>query len=68
MARRHALRPSDVRAALTACDEAGFAPTALEFSPDGRMRVLFTPQTGHDEDDLDRELREFEARHGQGRP
>lgn len=65
--RRHRPRLSDLRTTLTILKENGMRPCALDTMPDGTCRWHFTQPLGNDEDSLDRELAEFEARHGNGR-
>ncbi|MDK4713025.1 hypothetical protein ACK83U_00730 [Rhizobium sp. WW22] len=67
MARRAAIRSSDIKTTVSALKEAGLTPLALDTLPNGGMRWHFTAPQGTGEDDLDRELREFEERHGAGR-
>jgi len=42
-------------------------PCALDSLPDGTYRWHFTTPAANDEDSLDRELQQFEAKHGYGR-
>jgi len=65
--RATAVRSSDIKATLTALKAAGMIPCALDTLPDGGMRWHFTQPQANDEDDLDRELREFEQRNGSSR-
>lgn len=62
--RRPALRIRDVNATLEALKKNGMTPTALDTLPDGTFRWHFTPPAQNDEDDLDRELAEFDKKHG----
>lgn len=62
--RRPALRVRDVTATLEALKKNGMTPTALDTLPDGTFRWHFTPPAQNDEDDLDRELAEFDKKHG----
>lgn len=67
MSRRPRLRVSDLKTTLHMLRETGMVPCALDTMPDGTHRWHFTPPRGDDENDLDRELAEFEAKHGHGR-
>jgi hypothetical protein len=59
-------RQQDVTKAVKAVAAAGVSITRVEIGRDGRI-VVVTQQTPTDpQDDLDRELAEFEVRHGQG--
>lgn len=60
-------RLSELKGTLRILKEGGMAPTALDSLPDGTYRWHFTPAPANDEDDLDRELAAFEAKHGHGR-
>ncbi|MCX2874471.1 hypothetical protein NT1RE_02115 [Agrobacterium fabrum] len=51
-------------ATLEALKKNGMTPTALDTLPDGTFRWHFTPPAQNDEDDLDRELAEFDKKHG----
>ncbi|NWJ24736.1 hypothetical protein [Rhizobium sp. RM] len=62
--RRPAVRTSDVNATLEALKKNGLIPTALDTLPDGTFRWHFTPPAAADEDELDRELAEFDKKHG----
>ncbi|NTB96889.1 hypothetical protein G6M84_10205 [Agrobacterium tumefaciens] len=62
--RRPTLRVRDVAATLEALKKSGLIPTALDTLPDGTFRWHFTPPAQNDEDDLDRELEEFDKKHG----
>lgn len=66
MARRPALRPADLVKALSALRQAGVEPCTLDVLPDGTHRWHFTKPVNADEDDLDRELAEFDLKHGHG--
>ncbi|TPM92689.1 hypothetical protein [Mesorhizobium sp. B2-1-3A] len=66
MSRRPALRPSDLVNALAALKQAGVEPSSLEVLPDGTHRWHFTKPAASDDNDLDKELAEFDARHGHG--
>ena len=63
---RPGLRERDLRSALKLFQEFGVQPTALDAMPNGMLRWYFGP-VGTTEDELDKELQEFEARHGKGR-
>lgn len=65
--RRPRPRLSELKATLQALRDAGIAPVALDTLPDGTYRWHFTAPPANDETSLDRELAEFEARHGYGR-
>lgn len=62
--RRPALRIRDVNMTLEALRKSGMTPTALDTLPDGTFRWHFTPTAQSDEDDLDRELAEFDKKNG----
>jgi hypothetical protein len=66
MARRRAIRSSDVDAAVAALEARGIRPSAIDLLPTGAIRVHIAPLQSDNMSDLDRELAEFEARHGQG--
>jgi hypothetical protein len=66
MSRRPAIRRSDVDAAAAALEARGMKPCAVDFYPTGKFRFHLTPPTDDQEEDLDSELAEFEARHGEG--
>ncbi|KFL27058.1 hypothetical protein JP74_09085 [Devosia sp. 17-2-E-8] len=66
MSRRPSVRPSDLKAALEVLREFGMTPSALDTMPDGTYRWHFTKPASSDDDELDRELAEFEKRHGSG--
>jgi hypothetical protein len=68
MARRTRPNLATLKATLAALRESGMTPTALDTMPDGTCRWHFTPPPSQGEDDLDRELQAFEAKHhGYGR-
>lgn len=52
---------------ITVLRQFGMEPCALDTLPDGTHRWHFTQPPPHDENDLDRELAAFEAKHGHGR-
>jgi hypothetical protein len=59
-------KQTDVTRAVRAVREAGAEVRGIEFCPDGRFKVLVTANaSASPADDLDNELAEFEARHGQ---
>ncbi|NTF99032.1 hypothetical protein G6L30_02770 [Agrobacterium rhizogenes] len=62
--RRPTLRIRDVNATLEALKRNGMTPTALDTLPDGTFRWHFTPPSHDDGDELDRELAEFDKKHG----
>jgi len=66
MARRPAVRAKDMQATLDALAQRGLKPCTLDVLPDGTVRWHFTPPVSSAEDDLDRELAAFEAKHGEG--
>jgi hypothetical protein len=59
-------RQQDVTRAVKAVAAAGVHIARVEISRDGRIVVIVRQPTANQQDDLDRELRDFEARHGQG--
>lgn len=64
---RNGIRERDLKAMLKCLREFGLQPRALDAMPDGTLRWHFGSPEISDDDLLDRELAEFEARHGQGR-
>ena len=62
--RRPSIRVNDLKATLSALQKGGLSPSALDTLPDGTFRWHFTPPQHNDDSDLDRELAEFEKRHG----
>jgi len=69
MSRRpQTFRPRDVTRAIRAISAAGALITSVEIGTDGRIVVVVASkqQSASPQDDLDRELAEFESRHGQG--
>lgn len=67
MGRRAVIRSSDIKTTLAALKEAGIVPAAIDTLPNGAIRWHLTAPTRADEDDLDRELREFDERNGRNR-
>lgn len=65
--RRRRSRLSELKSTLRALREGGLMPCALDSMPDGTYRWHFTAPPSNDETSLDRELAEFEARHGYDR-
>jgi hypothetical protein len=60
-------KQSDVTRALRGATKAGIEVDRCEIAKDGRIVIVARSATGGGPfDDLDRELLEFEARHGQG--
>lgn len=55
----------DVTKALKATVKAGIAVARVEIGMDGKIVVVTQQPAATPQDDLDRELKEFEARHGQ---
>jgi len=60
-------RLSELKGTLRVLRDGGLSPAALDSLPDGTYRWHFTPPAANDETALDRELAEFEAKHGYGR-
>lgn len=67
MSQRPRMRMSDLKTVLAALKQSDLKPCALDTLPDGTFRWHFTPPQQHDDNDLDRELAAFEAKHGYGR-
>lgn len=70
MPRRPTVRQADIERALKAAQAVGLVVGGYEIDSNGRI-VVFTADGNAQEplpvgDDLDRELAEFEARHGEG--
>ena len=59
-------RQQDVTKAVKAVAAAGVDIARVEIGRDGRIVVVEQQSATSQQDDLDRELAEFEARHGQG--
>lgn len=60
-------KQNDVKRAVLAVRSAGVEVHGVEVMPDGRIRVMTINRTAQllQSDDLDRELADFEASHGQ---
>lgn len=63
MARRPTIRKSDVEAAAS-LEARGMKVTAIDILPSGGVRYHFNDLAPIAQSDLDRELAEFEAKHG----
>lgn len=63
---RTRIRTLAMKATLTFLRESGFEPTALDVKPDGSFRWHIAPPTTDNDAELDRELAEFQAKHGHG--
>jgi ssDNA-binding replication factor A large subunit len=59
-------RQGDVTRAIRAAVAAGVDIARIEIARDGRIVIVTGKAQPAVQDDLDRELAEFEARHGQG--
>jgi hypothetical protein len=60
---------ADVRRAVLGATSAGLAVARVEIDPDGKIVLISASEVRppiSERDDLDRELEEFEARHGKG--
>lgn len=66
MARRPALRKSDLSTAWASALAVGLRPRSTRFYPDGGFTLDFEGEPPVVEDDVDRELAELEARHREG--
>jgi len=65
MPRRPArITQADVARAVRAITAAGLVITRIEIGTDGQIVVITDQQLARGQDDLDRELTEFEAAHG----
>jgi hypothetical protein len=62
--RRPSIRKTDIDAATASLLARGLKPTAIDFLPSGGIRFHFEVIAKQADDDLDRELAEFEAQHG----
>jgi hypothetical protein len=58
-------RQQDVTRAIKATKAAGVDIAKIEIAKDGTIRIITVEARPAAQDDLDRELAEFEARHGQ---
>jgi hypothetical protein len=56
-------RQRDVAAAIKAVRSTGCKIVRVEIGPDGKIVVVTGPTVSRGDDDLDRELQNFEARH-----
>ncbi len=65
--RRKRSRLTELKGTLRVLRDGGLSPAALDSLPDGTYRWHFTAPAANDEDALDRELAEFEAKHAHGR-
>ena len=65
MPRRPAIRKTDIDTAVASFMARGLKPTAADFLPSGGIRFHFIEPSTPPDDDLDRELAAFEAKHGQ---
>lgn len=61
--RKFSISPYTPNATLAVLSKKGVSPTALEKLPDGTLRWHLTP-TENNDDDLDRELAEFDRHNG----
>ena len=55
-----------ISAGHAALEARGLKPCAMDLLPSGVVRFHLSPPAGGGDDELDRELAEFEAKHGQG--
>jgi hypothetical protein len=58
-------RQQDVTRAIRATQAAGVDIARIEIAKDGTIRIITSEVQPAAQDDLDRELTEFQARHGQ---
>jgi hypothetical protein len=65
---KHAFKQSDVTKAVKAVMAVGVTVGRIEINTDGKIVVVAAGDQGQNSEtvELDRELAEFEARHGQG--
>jgi len=61
---RSTFRQSDITRAFRAAQAAGVENVRIEIAKDGRLVIIATGAQPAVQDDLDRELEEFRARHG----
>ena len=61
-----AFRQADVTRAVRAVRSAGVDIVRVELTKDGKIVIVTSEAQPAVQDDLDRELEEFNARHGQG--
>jgi hypothetical protein len=61
---RSTFRQSDITRAFRAARAAGVENVRIEIAKDGRLVIIATAAQPAVQDDLDRELEEFRARHG----
>ena len=66
MSRRPPIRKSDIENAAATLLAHGLRPKAIDFLPSGGIRFHFDDPTVPATDELDKELAELEARHGEG--
>jgi len=59
-------KQADVTRAVKGVTAAGQAVARVEIDPNGRIVIVTTEVRPAVQEDLDRELSEFEARHGEG--
>jgi hypothetical protein len=59
-------KQADVTRAVRGVTAAGQAVARVEIDPNGRIVIVTTEVRPAVQEDLDRELSEFEARHGEG--
>lgn len=66
MRRASTFRQHDVTRAIRAVTAAGVGIARVEIGLDGKIVVVTQTRPAFQQDELDRELAEFEGRHGQG--